>query len=178
MLTSNPDVYAAGDVVETIHLVSSRPTYIPLAPAANKMGRVAGENIAGGHAEFPGVVGTSIIKVFNMEIGKTGLSLREALENGFDAVAVDIEHASKSHYYPGYSKMNIRLVADRGTHRVLGAQITGYSGVLARIDTMSAVITARYSTEQLKMLDLAYAPPFAPVWDALIVAATVIEKKY
>jgi len=178
MRTSDPDVYAAGDLVETIHLVTNKPVYNPLAPAANKMGRVVGENIAGGRAEFPGVVGTSIMKVFDLEVGKTGLSLREALENGFDAVAVDITHPNKSHYYPGYGKMNIRLVADKDSHRVLGAEIIGPSGVLARIDTMAAAVTAGFTTEQLKMLDLAYAPPFAPVWDGLIVAATVIEKKY
>lgn len=178
MRTSNPDIYAAGDLVETTHLVSNKPVYNPLAPVANKMGRVAGENIAGGNAEFPGVVGTSIMKVFNLEVGKTGLSLKEALDNGFNAVAVDITHANKSHYYPGFGRMNIRLVADKDSHKVLGAEIVGPEGVLARIDTMAAVVTSGFTTEQLKMLDLAYAPPFAPVWDGLIVAATVIEKKY
>jgi NADPH-dependent 2,4-dienoyl-CoA reductase/sulfur reductase-like enzyme len=178
MMTSHEDIYAAGDNVETLHLVTKRKTYIPLAPAANKMGRVAGENMAGGYAEFPGVVGTSITKVFDLQIGKTGLSLHEALKSGFDAVAVDIVHGSISHYYPGFTKINIRLVADRETHRILGGEITGYDGVLARIDTLATAITAGMTTEDLKMLDLAYAPPFAPVWDGLIVAATVIEKKF
>ncbi len=178
MRTNIEDIYAGGDNTETVHLVTGKPTYIPLAPAANKMGRVAGENIAGGKAKFPGVVGTSITKAFNLEVGKTGFSLKEALEHGFDAVAVDIRHGSKSHYYPGFSKLNLRLVADRETHRVLGGQITGYEGVLARVNTLAAVITARMTTDELKMLDLAYAPPFAPVWDILIVAANVIEKQF
>lgn len=177
METSIDDVYAGGDNAETIHIVTGKPTYIPLAPAANKMGRVAGENMAGGNSYFPGVVGTSITKAFNLEIGKTGLSLSEAFENGFDAVAVDIVHGVKSHYYPGFSKMSLRLVADRDTHRVLGGQLIGYEGVLARVNTLAAVLTAGMTVEDLKMLDLAYAPPFAPVWDIIIVAANVIEKK-
>ena len=178
MRTSNPDIYAAGDNVETTHLVTNKPAYIPLAPAANKMGRVAGENIAGGNAVFPGVVGTAITKAFNLEIGKTGLSLFEAIREGFDAVAVDIKHGTRSHYYPGNKRINVRLIADKNSHRVLGGEITGYEGVLTRIDTLAAVVTSHMKTEDLKMLDLAYAPPFAPVWDVLTVAASVIEKSF
>ena len=178
MKTSNPDIYAAGDNVESKHLVTGRPTYMPLAPAANKMGRVAGENIAGGNTVFPGVVGTAITKVFNLQVGKTGLSLFEAKREKFDAVAVDIKHGTRSHYYPDNKRINIRLIADRKTHRILGAEITGYEGVLARVDTLAAVITSHMKTEDLKMLDLAYAPPSAPVWDVLTVAASVIEKKF
>jgi len=178
MRTSDPDIYAAGDNVETINLVTGRPTYIPLAPTANKMGRVAGENLAGGHAEFPGVVGTAIAKIFDIEVGRTGLTYGEALKEGFNAVYIDITHGTRSHYYPGNKRINIRLVADKDTHRVLGLQATGGEGVLARVDTAAAVITAGMKTEDLKMLDLAYAPPFAPVWDSLIVAASVIERKF
>lgn len=178
MRTSNPDVYAAGDNVETKHLVTGKPAYVPLAPAANKMGRVAGENIAGGNSVFPGVVGASITKVFDLQIGKTGLSLSEAKREGFNAVAIDIEHGTRSHYYPDNKKFNVRMVADKATHRVLGLQITGLEGVLTRVDTMAAVITAGMKTEDLKMLDLAYEPLFAPVWDVLTVAGNVIEKKF
>ncbi len=178
MKTNIEDIFAGGDNSETINLVTGKPTYVPLAPAANKMGRVAGENMVGGNAVFPGVLGTAVTKAFDLEIGKVGLSLREALDNGFDAVAVDITHGAKSHYYPGFTKLNLRLVADRKSHRILGGQLTGYYGVLARVDTLAAAITANMTTDQLKMLDLAYAPPFAPVWDILIVAANVIEKKY
>jgi len=178
MRTSDPDIYAAGDNVETINLVTGKPTYAPLAPAANKMGRVAGENVAGGNAEFPGVVGTAITKVFDLEVGRSGLTYRQALEEGFNAVYVDITHGSRSHYYPGGSKFNLRLVADKDSHKVLGLQITGREGVLAKVDTIAAVLTAGLKTEDLKMLDLAYAPPFAPVWDALTIAGSVIERKY
>lgn len=178
MRTSDPEIYAAGDNVETINLVTGKPTYAPLAPAANKMGRVAGENVAGGNAEFPGVVGTAITKVFELEVGRSGLTYKQAVEEGFNAVYVDITHGSRSHYYPGGSKLNLRLVADKDSHKVLGLQITGREGVLAKVDTIAAVLTAGLKTEDLKMLDLAYAPPFAPVWDALTVAGSVIERKY
>jgi len=178
MHTSEEGIYAAGDNVETVNLVTGKPTYAPLAPAANKMGRVAGENAAGGKAYFPGVVGTAITKVFNLEIGKTGLSYREAINNSFNAVYIDITHGSRSHYYPGSSRINLRLIADKDSHRVLGLQITGEEGVLARVNTIAAVLTAGLKTEDLKMLDLAYAPPFAPVWDALTVAGNVIERRY
>jgi len=178
METSENNIYAAGDNVETINLVTGKPSYFPLAPVANKMGRVAGENIAGGYAEFPGALGTSISKVFSLEIGKTGLSYEESLKEGFNPVYIDIKHGTRSHYYPDNKRINIRLIADKNSHKVLGAEITGYEGVLARIDTLAAVITAGMKTEELKMLDLAYAPPFAPVWDSIIVAASVIERKY
>jgi len=178
MRTSDPDIYAAGDNVETINLVTGKHIYIPLAPTANKMGRVAGENLAGGYAEFPGIVGTAIAKIFDIEVGRTGLTYEEALKEGFNAVYIDIIHGTRSHYYPGNKRINIRLVADKDTHRVLGLQATGEEGVLARVDTAAAVITAGMKTEDLKMLDLAYAPPFAPVWDPLVVAASVIERKF
>jgi len=177
MRTSNPDIYAAGDNVETKHIVTGKYVYIPLAPAANKMGRVAGDNAAGGNSRFPGIVGTAIVKVFNLEVGRTGLSLREALDNGYNAVAETIKHISRSHYYPGHKEIYVRLVVDRETKRILGGQIVGYEGVVGRVNTLAAVITAHMKTEDLSMLDLGYSPPFAPVWDPLVVAANVIERK-
>ena len=176
MRTSDPDIYAAGDNVETINLVTNKPTYAPLAPAANKMGRTAGENIAGGDVTFPGIVGTAFTKLFDLHIGRTGLSLTEAKKFGFDAVAVDIIHGTRSHYHPKNKQLKVRLIADRATHRILGGQIVGPEGVVGRINTLASVITNRMTAEDLAMLDLGYAPPFAPIWDALIVAANVIQK--
>jgi len=135
--TSDPDVYAAGDNVETMNLVSGRPTYAPLAP----------------------------------------LTLTEAEENGFDAAAVDITHGTRGHYYPDSREINVRLVACKETHRILGGQFTGSEGVAGRVNTLAAVITNHMKAEDLSMLDLAYAPPFAPVWDSLTVAANVIQRK-
>jgi len=178
MKTSNPDIYAAGDNVETLDRVSGKPTYAPLAPAANKMGRVAGENVAGEDKKtFPGVVGTAVTKFFDLHIARTGLTLAEAEKVGFDAVAVDVTHGTRSHYYPDNKRINVRLVACRETHRILGGQLIGPEGVAGRINTLAAVVTNHMRAEDLSMLDLAYAPPFAPVWDALTVAANVIQRK-
>ena len=175
MESSKAGVYAAGDNAETKNIVTGEETYMPLAPAANKMGRVAGENaVAGNKKIFPGVVGTAITKFFDLHIGKTGLSLKEA---GDDGVAVSIEHGTRSHYYPGNQKINVRLIASKSTHTILGGQIIGKEGVVGRINTLAAAITKKMKAEELAMLDMAYAPPFAPVWDALIVAANVIQKK-
>ena len=179
MKTLNPDIYAAGDNVETVNLVSGKPTYAPLAPAANKMGRVAGENVAGGDKRtFPGVVGTAVTKFFGIHMARTGLTFTEAEKIGFDAVAVDITHGTRSHYYPDNKRINVRLVACRETHRILGGQLIGPEGVAGRINTLAAVITNHMRAEDLSMLDLAYAPPFAPVWDALTVAANVTQRKF
>jgi len=125
METSVKDVYAAGDNVEAIHLVSGKPVYSPFAPAANKMGRVAGDNIAGGNSRFKGVLGTTFTKIFSLHVGRTGLSAWEAEAAGFDVAAVDINHISRSHYFPGKEQMHIRLIADRESHRILGGAITG-----------------------------------------------------
>ena len=177
MQTSDSEIYAAGDNVETKNIITGMPSYFPLAPAANKMGRIAGENAVRGNVKkFLGIVGTSITKFFDLQIGKTGLSLKEAIKNGFDAVAVDIKHGTRSHYYPGNKKINIRLVGDRESHKILGGQIIGKEGVIGRINTLAAAITNGMRAEQLSMLDMGYSPPFAPVWDGLIVASNVLQK--
>lgn len=175
--TSLENVYAAGDNVETIHLVTGKPVYLPFAPSANKMGRIAGGNIAGGRTAFKGVLGTSFVKVFNLHVARTGLTLDQARQAGFDAVAADIWHGSRSHYYPGGCQMHIQLVADRASHRILGAAITGEEGVTGRINTVAAAIWGNLTVEDLTQLDLGYAPPFAPVWDGLVVAATVLSRQ-
>ena len=174
METSISGIYAAGDNVETWHVVDGRKVYIPLAPSANKMGRIAGENaVRGNRKTFKGVAGTSITKFFDLEIGKTGFSLKE-----YDGVVADITHGTRSHYYPGNKKIRIRMIADRDSHRIVGGQIAGEEGVLARINTLATAITNGMRAEDIAMLDLAYAPPFAPVWDGLIVAANVIQRNF
>jgi len=175
--TSLPGIYAAGDNVESIHLVTQKPIYLPFAPAANKMGRIAGQNIAGGKAAFRGVLGTSFVKVFNLHVGRTGLTLEQARKSGFNVVAAEIRHGSRSHYYPGGQNLHIQLVADRNNHRLLGAAVTGGEGVAGRVNTLAAAIWGGLTVEDLTQLDLGYAPPFAPVWDGLIVAATVLLRQ-
>lgn len=178
MQTNFPHVYAAGDCVSVHHLVSEKRAYIPLGPAANKQGRVAGENIAGGHALFKGVVGTAVAKVFDLEVARTGLNEREAREAGFEPVASQITAQDRAGYYPGATPLQVRLVADRRTGRLLGGQLVGRSGAAQRVNVVAAALHARWGVEEFAQLDLGYAPPFAPVWDPLLIAAQNLLREW
>uniref|UniRef100_UPI0026071A90 FAD-dependent oxidoreductase n=1 Tax=Thermococcus sp. TaxID=35749 RepID=UPI0026071A90 len=174
MQTNVENVYAAGDVAETRHIITGRRVWIPLAPAGNKMGYVAGSNIAGKEIHFPGVLGTSITKFFNVEIGKTGLTEAEAIKEGYDIRTAFIKATTRPHYYPGARTIWLKGVVDNETNRLLGVQAVG-ADVLARVDTAAAMLTAGFTTRDTFFTDLAYAPPFAPVWDPLIVLARVLK---
>ena len=170
MRTSLPDVFAAGDCVALPHLVLGRPTWVPLGPAANKTGRVAGTVAAGGAASFPGVVGTAVVKVFDLEVARTGLTLAEAQAAGLAASATDVVSRSRAKYYPGASPVHVRLVhAPDG--RLLGGQLAGREGAAKRIDVLATALHAGFSVADLATLDLSYAPPFAPVYDPVLAAA-------
>ena len=177
METNIPDIYAAGDCAEAYHLVLGRNVYIPLATTANKQGRVAGENIAGGNASFPGIVGTAIFKVFDLEVGRTGITGKEAKAEGIVYVSNVIEHGSRAPYYPGGSPIRIKLLADKLTGRLLGAQMVGKEGVAKRIDVFATAITAKMSVHEIRDLDLGYAPPFSPPYDPVLIAADDLHKK-
>jgi NADPH-dependent 2,4-dienoyl-CoA reductase/sulfur reductase-like enzyme len=177
METSIPDIYAAGDCAEVYHLVLGRNVYIPLGTTANKQGRVAGENIAGGNASFPGIVGTAIFKTFDLEVGRTGITEKEARVEGIDYAANVVEHHSRAPYYPGVSQIRVKLVADRSTGRLLGAQMVGREGVSKRVDVFATAITAKMSVHEIRDLDLGYAPPFAPPYDPILIAADELHKK-
>ena len=170
METSAAAVYAAGDCAEATHLVSGRPTYFPLGTTANKQGRVAGENAAGGRARFAGIVGTTVVKVFSVEVARTGLSLAEAAAAGYRACAATIQGAARARYLGGRDIM-VRLVADRGSGLLLGGQMIGPEGVAKRIDVIATALHARMTVERLAELDLSYAPPFSTVWDPVLIAA-------
>jgi CoA-disulfide reductase len=174
METSVENVYATGDVAETKHLVTGRRVWIPLAPAGNKMGYVAGSNIAGKEIHFPGVLGTSVTKFLDLEIGKTGLTEMEAIREGYDVRTAFIKAGTRPHYYPGSKAIWLKGVVDNETNRLLGVQAVG-GEILPRIDTAAAMITAGFTTKDAFFTDLAYAPPFAPVWDPLIVLARVLK---
>jgi NADPH-dependent 2,4-dienoyl-CoA reductase/sulfur reductase-like enzyme len=169
--TSAEGVYAAGDCADTWHRVARRPIHIALGTVANKTGRVAGINLAGGYATFPGVVGTAITKICSTELGRTGLTETEAAEAGYDAVVARIEVTTRAGYFPGTQPMIVKLLAEKGTGLVLGAQIVGGDGAAKRIDTVAAALTAGFDVTALVDLDLAYAPPFSSVWDPIQVAA-------
>jgi NADPH-dependent 2,4-dienoyl-CoA reductase/sulfur reductase-like enzyme len=169
--TSADGVWAAGDCAESFHLVSRRPMYLALGTIANKQARVAGINIGGGYATFPGVLGTAITKICGTEIGRTGLSEKEAEAAAFDYVVADVDGTTTSGYMPDAPTIRVKLLAERNTGRVLGAQIVGGRGAAKRIDVVATAITAGFDVQQVVDLDLGYAPPMGPLWDPIAVAA-------
>ncbi|MEU4471666.1 FAD-dependent oxidoreductase [Micromonospora sp. NPDC023888] len=164
-------VWAAGDCVETLHRVSGMPVHVPLGTHANKQGRAAGINIGGGYATFAGVIGTAVTKVCDLEVGRTGLREREATLAGFDFVSVVAESTNRAGYYPGARPMTVKLIAERPSGRLLGAQIVGWSEAAKRIDTLAVALWNGMTVDDMTSLDLGYAPPYAPVWDPVLVAA-------
>ncbi len=177
METNLPGIYAAGDVATTFNRITGKETYMPLATGSNKSGRVAGENAAGGHKEYPGIVGTEVIKVFSLEIGKTGLDQASALQEGFDPVSAIITSTSRSSYYPGSQNITIKMVGDLKTGKLLGAEMIGKEGVAKRIDIVAAALYSGLSVEDMTGIDYSYSPPFAPTWEPILVAADVLLGK-
>lgn len=177
METNVPGVYAAGDCAEAYHLVLGRTAYVPLGTTANKQGRVAGENAGGGHAAFPGIVGTTVFKVLGLEVGRTGITEKEAATEGLPCVSNVIEHASKAQYLPGAGMIRVKLVAHRKSGRLLGAQMAGAEGVSKRVDILATAITAGMTVMEMPFLDLGYAPPFSPLYDPILIAARQLSKK-
>jgi NADPH-dependent 2,4-dienoyl-CoA reductase/sulfur reductase-like enzyme len=177
MRTNLPDVYAAGDCTEARQIVTGKPTYVPLGTTANKQGRVAGENAAGGDAIFAGIVGTAAVKVFDLEVARTGLTEAQAREEGFDAISTVVHFSSHAGYYPGARPLTLKLVADRPTGRILGAQMVGPDTVAKRIDTVAAALHASMTIDDLPRLDLTYAPPFATSWEGIQVAAQRLARQ-
>lgn len=170
METNVEGIYAAGDCATTTHLLSGQEVYIPMGTTANKQGKAAGENAAGGNASFKGVLGTGIARVLEMEISRTGLSERECRQLGIDYLAKKITANSAAHYCPASGEIHIKLIADRKNNRLIGAQIAGFQGSAMRIDMLASAITMQATIEDLIDMDLAYSPPFSPVWDPVLVA--------
>lgn len=166
-----PGIWAAGDCVESLHRVSGLPVHIPLGTHANKQGRVAGINIGGGYATFPGVVGTAVTKVCDLEVGRTGLRERDAVAAGFEFVTVLAESTNRAGYFPGSRPMTVKLIAERPSGRLLGAQIVGWSEAAKRIDALAVALWNGMTVDEMTALDLGYAPPYAPVWDPVLIAA-------
>jgi NADPH-dependent 2,4-dienoyl-CoA reductase/sulfur reductase-like enzyme len=175
--TSAPHVFAAGDCVETRHLVTGEPVAIALGTHANKQGRVVGINATGGDAVFPGVIGTAVSKVCSYEVARTGLTEREAKSSGFDAYPTTVDATSRAQYYPETKPLKVKLVTETGSGRLLGAQIVGREGAAKRIDVLATCIWNSMTVEEIISLDLGYAPPFSPVWDPVLVAARVAANR-
>jgi NADPH-dependent 2,4-dienoyl-CoA reductase/sulfur reductase-like enzyme len=168
---SHPQVYAAGDCVESVHRVSLAPVYVPLGTHANKQGRIAGINIGGGYATFPGVIGTAATKVCELEVARTGLREADAEAAGFRFVTATVESTTRAGYYPDAGPITTKLLAEKRSGRLLGAQILGREGAAKRIDVLATALWNEMTVEEIAGLDLSYAPPFAPVWDPVLIAA-------
>ncbi|MEU3458978.1 FAD-dependent oxidoreductase [Streptomyces sp. NPDC006733] len=164
-------VWAGGDCVEVLNLVSGTHQHIALGTHANKHGRVIGINIGGGYATFPGVVGTAVSKVCDVEIARTGLKESQARAVGLRYVTAVIESSSRAGYYPGAATMTVKMLAELRTGRLLGLQIVGREGAAKRVDIGAVALTAGMTVDAMTALDLGYAPPFSPVWDPVLVAA-------
>jgi len=169
--TATAHVWAAGDCVESRHRITGRGVVVALGTHANKQGRAAGTNIAGGDASFGGVLGTAITKFQQLEIGRTGLTEHEAVKAGFDAFAITTEASSRAGYYPGAQSMRIKIVAERRTGRLLGAQIVGGEDAGKRVDVLATALWNGMTVQEVAGMDLSYAPPFSPVWDPVLLAA-------
>lgn len=171
MRSDTANIWAAGDCVESRHRVTGRAVVVALGTHANKQGRVVGTNLAGGDAAFGGVLGTAITRFQGLEIARTGLTEGEAMAAGLDAVGVTTEAWSRAQYYPGAEAMKVKIVAERGTGRLLGAQIVGGAGAGKRIDVLAAALWNGMTVADVAGMDLSYAPPFSPVWDPVLLAA-------
>jgi NADPH-dependent 2,4-dienoyl-CoA reductase/sulfur reductase-like enzyme len=171
MQTEIAGIWSAGNCAESFHRVSRRPFFLALGTVANKQGRVAGINIAGGQATFPGVVGTAMVKVFDWEVARTGLQEKELQQLGLSYVSAKIESQTRARYYPGTGQITVKILAEKGSGRLLGGQIVGKEGAGKRIDMLATALQGGMTVEDVINLDLGYSPPFSPVWDPVAIAA-------
>jgi len=175
--TSDESIYAGGDCVENVHLITGKPVYMPLGTVAVKHGRIIGDNITGGKSIFPGVIGTTILKVFDLNVARTGLTERQAKELGYDVITALCPGPDRTHFMPGQKPIRIKLIADAKTGKLLGAQMVGLGVVDKRIDIVATAIQMGATIDDLANFDLAYAPPYSTVIDTLIHAANVVRNK-
>jgi rhodanese-related sulfurtransferase len=177
MRTSDPDIYAAGDCVESPNLVTGKPCFVPMGSTANKQGRVAAINICGGQDRFPGILGSAVCKVFDFCVARTGLTEAAARELGYEAVTVLVPETDQPHYMPEAKPVIIKLVVDSRTRKLLGAQAVGPGAGDKRMDVAAMAITAGMTVDELAEADLCYAPPYSPALDNIITAANVARNK-
>ena len=176
MQTEVPGIWAAGDCAESFHLVSRRPVHIALGTIANKQGRVAGINLGGGYATFPGVVGTAASKICKWEVARTGLQEHEIRAIGLEYVMARIESVTRASYYPNAGPITVKVLAEKGSGRLLGAQIVGIEGAAKRIDIFATALHAGMSVQEMINLDLSYAPPYSNAWDPVLIAARQADR--
>ncbi|OAQ54287.1 hypothetical protein HTG_01745 [Natrinema mahii] len=173
--TNDENVYAAGDCAESTHVVTGEPDHVPLALTANRAGRAIGQTVTGDPTPVGDIAGTAIVKAFELGAARTGIVDEErAREAGFDPASVTISASSRAHYYPDGAELTVTLLADRESGRLLGGSVVGRDGA-KRIDTVATALTADMTVTELQNADLAYAPPFSPVWDPILTAAKVLS---
>lgn len=177
LLTSDEHIYAAGDCADAYHVVTGRKVWIPLALRANRAGWAVADNVTGRKIELPGVAGTAVFKVFDLEVGRTGLSVREAERAGFEPVETVVQSRSRAHAHPGSTTISVQMVGDRKSGRLLGVQMVGKEGVAHRVNAPAVALHAGMTVEEFSQSDLAYAPPFSPVWDPMLTAANQMLKE-
>ncbi|MDY6855498.1 MAG: FAD-dependent oxidoreductase [Thermodesulfobacteriota bacterium] len=177
MQTSDPDIYAAGDCADAYHMVTGEKVWIPLALRANRSGWAAGDNMTGKESIVDGIVGTAVFKVFDLQVARTGLNIEQAKKAGFNPLERVIESSTRAHAHPGSSPIWVQMVADCKTGKLLGAQLLSKEGAVHRINAVAAALHAKMTVAQFSQIDFAYAPPFGPVWDPLLVAANQLIKK-
>ena len=177
LLTSDKDIYAAGDCADAIHVVTNKKCWIPLALRANRAGWAVADNVCGVETKLKGVAGTAVFKVFSLEVARTGLSVKEAVDAGFDPMEISIKTRSKAHGQPGSTTIHVSMTGDKTTGRLIGVQMVGKEGVAHRINAASVALHTGMTVEDFSQTDLAYAPPFGPVWDPLLTAANQLIKK-
>lgn len=175
--TSENHIYAAGDCADAYHVVTGEKTWIPLALRANRAGWAVADNITGQDMALPGIAGTAVFKVFDLQVARTGLNADEAKKSGFEPAEIVIQGRSRAHAHPGASKIGVQMVGDRKTGRLLGVQMVGKEGAAHRIDAPAVALQAKMTVEEFVQCDLAYAPPFSPVWDPMLTAANQLLKK-
>ncbi|MDM8517074.1 FAD-dependent oxidoreductase [Desulfobacterales bacterium HSG16] len=177
LVTSDENIYAAGDCADAFHIVTGERTWIPLALRANRAGWAVADNVCGKTVELAGISGTAIFKVFDLEVARTGLTIEEAENSGFDPAKVVIKTRSRAHAHPGASIIRVQMIGDKKTGRLLGCQMVGREGVAHRISALAVALHSQMTVEEFSQTDMAYAPPFGPVWDPLLTAANQLLKK-
>lgn len=177
LLTSDPDIYAVGDCADAFHVVSGQRVWIPLALRANRGGWAVGDNVTGRNVELPGIVGSAVFKCLDMEVARSGLSFAEAESAGFEPLEEVIRSRSRAHAHPGNETLHVHLIADKNTGKLLGGSLVGKDGAAHRINSLAVALHAGMTVSEFFQCDMAYAPPFSPVWDPLLTGANQLLKK-
>jgi len=177
LVTSNENVFAAGDCADTYHVVTGQKAWIPLALRANRAGWAVADNITGKRTELQGVAGTAVFKVFDLQVARTGLNVADAERYGFEPMEVMVQARTRAHAHPGSSTIGVQMVADKRSGRLLGVQMVGKEGAVHRINAPAVALHGKMTVEEFSQSDLAYAPPFGPVWDPMLTTANQLLKK-